>query len=173
MEDLSFIFFAFICVVTHMIRTTYEVLKHKKIVTPNRLSFIIIFITMAVLWISWIILCRKDIYTIELSSTIRYAGVLLFVVGFIIFITALFTIKTLETYAGGLMTKGIYSKIRHPMYLGFILWLLGFPLYFGGVISSMMALFFIGNVLFWRYLEEKELVNRFSDYKIYKSRTFF
>ena len=52
--------------------------------------------------------------------------------GGVVFFTALFTIKTLESYDGNLITKGIYSKIRHPMYTGFIMWLTGFPLFYGG-----------------------------------------
>jgi hypothetical protein len=32
---------------------------------------------------------------------------------------------------------------------------------------------FIGNILYWRYLEEKELVERFPAYNTYKKTTFF
>jgi len=173
MENQSFIFFVSLCVITHIIRTVYEVMKHKKKLEPNRLSFIIVFINMVVLWISWIALCSKDIYKIVLPSTIQYMGLLLVIIGLICFITALFTIKTLEIYDGDLITKGIYSKIRHPMYLGFILWLIGFPIYSGAVFSFIIAFLFSGNVLFWRYLEEIELVKRFPDYKVYKTKTLF
>jgi protein-S-isoprenylcysteine O-methyltransferase Ste14 len=129
---------------------------------------------MVVLWASWIGLCRADIYKIKLPGMINYFGLLLFLTGVIFFITALLTIKTLETYDGGdLITKGIYSKIRHPMYLGFILWLIGSPVYFGAVFSFIISFFFIGNVLFWRYLEETELDKRFPDYKVYRTKTVF
>jgi len=173
MENQSFIFFVSLCVITHIIRTIYEVLKHKKKLKLNRISFIIVFINMVVLWISWIALCSKDIYKIALPSIIQYIGLILFIMGLIFFITALFTIKTLEIYEGDLITKGIYSKIRHPMYLGFILWLIGFPIYFGAVFSFIIAFFFSGNVLVWRYLEEIELDKRFLDYKVYKTKTLF
>jgi protein-S-isoprenylcysteine O-methyltransferase Ste14 len=93
--------------------------------------------------------------------------------GVIVFLTALFTIKTLESYEGDLITKGIYSKIRHPMYLGFILWLIGAPLFFGAVFSSILSLIFIANILFWRFLEEKELNKRFTFYTEYKKTTLF
>jgi protein-S-isoprenylcysteine O-methyltransferase Ste14 len=104
---------------------------------------------------------------------ISYLGLLLFIVGLFLFITALFTIKSLETYVGDLITTGIYSKIRHPMYLAFILWLLGLPIYFGGLYSFVLTLLFIANVLFWRYLEELELLERFSGYRGYKKNTIF
>lgn len=128
---------------------------------------------MVVLWASWISLCAIDIYRIKLPGIIIYFGLLLFLTGVILFITALLTIKTLETYDGDLITNGLYSKIRHPMYLGFILWLIGFPIYFGAVFSFILSFFFIGNILFWRYLEEIELDKRFPDYKVYKAKTVF
>jgi protein-S-isoprenylcysteine O-methyltransferase Ste14 len=84
-----------------------------------------------------------------------------------------FTIKTLESYEGDLITKGIYSKIRHPMYFGFILWLIGFPIFFGALFSCILSFLFIVNVLFWRYLEEKELEKRFPSYPDYKKTTIF
>jgi protein-S-isoprenylcysteine O-methyltransferase Ste14 len=98
---------------------------------------------------------------------------LLAIVCVILFITALLTIKTLENYKGDLITKGVYSKIRHPMYLGFILWSIGFPVYYGALFSFILSFLFIANILFWRYLEEIDLENRFPDYKEYKKKTIF
>jgi protein-S-isoprenylcysteine O-methyltransferase Ste14 len=59
------------------------------------------------------------------------------------------------------------------MYLGFILWLIGFPVYIGALISFILSFVFIANVLFWRYLEEKELEERFPYYMNYKKMTIF
>jgi protein-S-isoprenylcysteine O-methyltransferase Ste14 len=41
-------------------------------------------------------------------------------IGVIVFLTGLLTIKTQESYEGDLIRTGIYSIIRHPMYLGLI-----------------------------------------------------
>ncbi len=158
---------------THIIRAIYEILKHKKIITPNRISFVIIFTNMALLWTSWFMLCKADGSKIYLPELINYSGLLLVIIGLACFLTALFTIKTLESYTGGLITKGIYAKIRHPMYLGFILWLIGFPIFNEAVYSFFISLPFTANVLFWRHLEENELEDRFLDYKDYKKKTFF
>jgi len=125
------------------------------------------------LWISWFVLCSLDIYKINLAPIVRYFGISLFFSGVIIFAIALFTIKTLEDYKGELVTKGIYSKVRHPMYLGFIFWLIGVPIFFGAVFSFALSFLFIANVLFWEHIEEKELVKRFSSYREYKKSTIF
>ena len=173
MNNRNFVFLVMICVLTHIVRAVYEVLKHKKIIVAGKLSFAIIFTNMAVLWISWFLLCSADVYKINLPPVVGYIGITLTLLGAGLFFTALFTIKTLETYNGNLITKGIYSKVRHPMYLGFICWLLGAPLFFNGVISFAFAVIFIANVLFWRHLEELELEKRFTGYKEYKVKTIF
>jgi protein-S-isoprenylcysteine O-methyltransferase Ste14 len=169
------LFFALVivCTITHIVRSVYEILKHKQVLKPGKLSFIIVFINMILLWISWFLLCRYDIFKVNLPDIIRFTGLLLSVVGLVAFLAGLFTIKTLESYEGDLITTGIYSIIRHPMYLGFILWLIGFPIFFGSYFSMILSLLFIANILFWRHLEEKELENRFPAYLDYTKKTIF
>jgi len=173
MDKKLFFELIMVCTVTHIIRTIYEILKHKKVLEASKLTFVIMFINMLILWVSWGFLCSLDIYKMNLPVLIRYLGLALVAFGIIIFLMGLFTIKTLESYEGDLITTGIYSKIRHPMYLGFILWSIGFPIYFGALFSFILSFLFIGNILFWRYLEEKELEERFSTYKDYRKSTIF
>jgi protein-S-isoprenylcysteine O-methyltransferase Ste14 len=171
-KELFFIPFA-VCLVAHFIRLVYEILKYKKKLKPGKISFIIIFADMALLWVSWFALCGTDLLKIDLPCVVQYFGIILVAAGVIVFLTALFTIKTLESYDGNLITRGIYSKIRHPMYLGFILWLIGAPLFFEGLISFGLGILLIANVLFWRHLEETELEDRFPAYAEYREKTFF
>jgi protein-S-isoprenylcysteine O-methyltransferase Ste14 len=173
MDKNLFLITAIICIFTNIVRFIYEIMKHKKILKANKLTFVIIFTNMALLWASWFTLCENDSFHIELPVIIRYLGILLSGAGLIIFIVALATIKSLESYEGDLITKGIYSKIRHPMYLSFILWLIGMPVFYGAIYAAILSLPFIANVLFWRHLEEKELTGRFSAYADYKKKTIF
>jgi protein-S-isoprenylcysteine O-methyltransferase Ste14 len=55
----------------------------------------------------------------------------------------------------------------------FILWLIGIPLYTGSVYSVFLSVPFIVNILYWRHLEEQELLARFSDYREYRKTTLF
>jgi protein-S-isoprenylcysteine O-methyltransferase Ste14 len=128
---------------------------------------------MVLLWTSWFVLCRLDKSVIYLPGIISWFGIILVVAGVILFLVALFTIKTLETFKGDLITYGIYSKIRHPMYLGFLFWSIGSPVFYGALYSFILAILFSINVLYWRHLEEIELVNRFPGYISYKAKTIF
>jgi protein-S-isoprenylcysteine O-methyltransferase Ste14 len=173
MNDQPFFIAAAVCILTHIIRSVYEILKHKNKVKADKLTFAIIFSNMMLLWISWFALCSFDKHTIQLPGYVSFAGLAIAIAGLVLFLSGLLTIKSLESYEGDLMTRGIYSVIRHPMYLGFICWLVGFPVFYGGIYSFFMAVPFIANVLFWRSLEEKELVTRFPGYPAYKKTTYF
>ena len=173
MKNNYFFLLAGICIFTHIVRTIYEILKHRKRLVPDKHSFIIVFTNMIVLWLSWFLLCNVDAFHMELPPVISYFGLMLVVLGVLIFLIAFSTIKSLETYAGELITHGIYSRIRHPMYLAFILWLIGMPVFYGAYFSLILAIVFIANVLFWRYLEELELISRFKGYREYRQRTIF
>ena len=173
MGEKIFLIAVIVCIICNIIRSMYEILKHKKIIKANQFTLVIIFTNMALLWVSWVLLCFNDMHRIELADIIRYVGISLVGIGLVTFLMALFTIKTFESYEGDLITKGIFSKIRHPMYFGFILWLIGLPICFGALYAFILAFVFISNVLFWRYLEEKELVERFPTYMDYKKKTIF
>jgi protein-S-isoprenylcysteine O-methyltransferase Ste14 len=173
MKKELFFSLVILCIITHIARSVYEILKHKQKIKPGKLSFMIIFTNMILLWISWVLLCRFDIYKVNLSGIVRVIGITLSGIGVIVFLAGLLRIKTLESYEGDLIKTGIYSIIRHPMYFGFILWLIGFPIYFEAFFSMVLSLLFIANILFWRYIEEKELVKRFPDYLDYKKDTLF
>ena len=162
-----------ICIFAHFARDVYEVLKDRRILRPDRTTFLVMFSNMALLWLSWCLLCALDPYRLDSPDAIRYAGMALFAVGVMLFVVGLLTLGTLESCENDLVTRGIYSRIRHPMYLAFILWLIGLPLSFGGLFSFILSPIFVANVLWWRYLEEKELEQRFVSYKAYKRATLF
>lgn len=173
MREKIFLIAVVVCISCNGIRFLYELLKHKNLIKANQFTLSIIFTNMALLWVSWTVLCLNDIHRVELVVSIRYVGISFVGIGLLVFLMALFTIKTFESYEGDLITKGIYSKIRHPMYLGFIFWLIGLPIYAGALSAFILAFVFVANVLFWRCLEEKELLERFSTYKDYKKTTLF
>lgn len=75
-----------------------------------------------------------------------------------------------------LVTRGVYSYCRNPMYLGYILLFFGFSVYTHSLLILMVALAGIGLFLIFyiKLQEEKVLSRRFGDsYRLYRIRTPF
>ena len=157
-----------------MVRTGYELLKDAGKINPeSKTIFWIIFSVMCVLWASWFGLCPMDPYQINLPEAVRWIGFALSITGLILFITAFSQLKGLENI-DHLVTTGLFSKLRHPMYTGFILWILGWSIYNTAPVSFAAGLLGIANILYWRHLEEVRLYAKYGDnYEQYKWKTWF
>jgi protein-S-isoprenylcysteine O-methyltransferase Ste14 len=60
------------------------------------------------------------------------------------------------------------------MYLGFILWILGWAVFEGSVLGLALGLVGIANILLWRRLEERHLDARYGEaYRAYRAETWF
>ena len=70
-----------------------------------------------------------------------------------------------------LVDTGLYAYIRHPMYLGILIWLPGMALWLGSVFVATVLVFIlpIAGVLRVR-IEEWTLINDLEDYKNYVER---
>ncbi|NUO65654.1 MAG: isoprenylcysteine carboxylmethyltransferase family protein [Gemmatimonadaceae bacterium] len=66
--------------------------------------------------------------------------------------------------------RGLYGRVRHPMYAGLVLELLGIPLWLGSTAGILMAIVPIA-LLFTRILvEERLLVRSLAGYDAYRAR---
>ncbi len=155
-----------------IIRTTYELLKKAGMVNPrSRILFSAIFLSMCLLWTSWFSMCPLDPLHLILPITIRLIGLTLLTTGLILAIGALVQLRGLESI-DHLVTTGLFSLIRHPMYTGFILWIIGWALYHGALVSFLIGVIGIANILYWRQLEENKLISTYGEnYLLYRKRT--
>lgn len=72
---------------------------------------------------------------------------------------------------GHLVTTGIYSLIRHPIYTGLLSGALGIAVW-GASIAHFLAVLALAGVLYAKvFHEEKLLSERYSEYKSYALRT--
>jgi protein-S-isoprenylcysteine O-methyltransferase Ste14 len=156
------------------IRSSYELLKEAGKVNPeSKIVFGFIFATMCALWVSWFALCPLDPFQINLPDAVRWSGLALFAVGMVLAIGALLQLRGLENI-DHLITTGLFKRIRHPMYTGFGLWILGWSIYHGAIASLAVGLIGIANILFWRRLEDTRLEARYGDtYRQYRLTTWF
>ena len=157
-----------------IIRTGYELLKKAGRVNPKRMIiFAVVFAAMCLLWASWFSLCPLDPFRFALPDIVRWVGLGMLIMGLGLAIGGVVQLRGLENI-NHLVTTGLFSKLRHPMYTGFILWILGWALYHGAVVSLVIGFVGIANILYWRRIEEENLESWYGeDYRRYRQGTWF
>ncbi len=156
-----------------MIRTIFNILKYKKSpLAENKKIVNSIFIVMGILWFSWGQMCFSDPIKMKIPDWIRYICLLLFLIGIFLFIFSHIKLKGFEDKSE-LITGGIYSRIRNPMYLGFIIWIIGFPIFMQSIITLASSAIWVSHIMYWKILEEKELEGKYEVYQEYKRKTWF
>jgi protein-S-isoprenylcysteine O-methyltransferase Ste14 len=117
-------------------------------------------------------MCFSDPVKMSFPDWIRYIGLLLFSIGVFLFI---FSHVSLKGFRGGgkLITGGIYSKIRNPMYLGFTIWVIGLPIFARGLMALISSAIWIAHIMCWKILEERELEKKNTEYSEYRKKTWF
>jgi protein-S-isoprenylcysteine O-methyltransferase Ste14 len=171
--DNGFLISAILFVMCLVLRSVYELLKEARKIDPeNKLIFAAIFASMSILWISWFNLCPLDPLRMELPGPVRWFGFGIFLIGTVLAVGALIQLRGVENI-DHLVTKGLFRRIRHPMYVGFIFWIIGWSLYHGAVLSLAIGTLGIASVLWWRHLEDTRLVAQFGDkYQGYRRTTW-
>lgn len=121
-------------------------------------------------------------FQIDFSIVIRITGILFSCAGFLLQLWALkaltATVMTgipeIRTNTKGrLVTKGLFSRVRHPTYLSHTLFFTGIFLSTGIMATALITLIdFIVVILIIIPMEEQELLARFGDeYRLYMART--
>jgi len=163
-----------ICLICHVLRSLYEILKYYNKVSPsNKIVFSLVFVNMCFLWMSWFMMCELDPVKLTIPFWLRIFGLIFFISGIFLFVYTVIKLKTLDDYQGELVQDGLFSITRHPMYLGFIFWLVGYSLFQQSKYTLLTSIIWILNVLFWRYIEEKQLERKFPNFGEYKKKTIF
>jgi protein-S-isoprenylcysteine O-methyltransferase Ste14 len=109
---------------------------------------------------------------------VRYIGFALVVIGFLLGLGAVFAFRrartTLDPYhpVSSIVTSGIYGFSRNPIYLGFLLMVIGIPLNSGtywGIVLAPIFIWLCNNLVIEH--EEVYLEHEFGEtYTSYKSR---
>jgi protein-S-isoprenylcysteine O-methyltransferase Ste14 len=163
-----------LCLSGLFIRSTYEALKKTGRLDPhNKVIFAIVVLAMSVFLPSWVFLCPLDPWHIALPGFVNWIGLGLLICGVYLALAALVQLRGVENI-DHLVTSGIFAKLRHPMYAGFILWIAGWVVYYGAGVSFFVGLLAVGNILYWRRLEEEKLLAEYGEvYGEYREGTWF
>lgn len=112
------------------------------------------------------------------NNCIRYIGLFIGIIGDIIFLISVITMK--NSWRVGiskndktkLITNGIYKISRNPAFLGFDLMYIGITLLYSNILTIIFSLFAVIMLHLQILEEEKYLEKNFKDeYKVYNSKT--
>ena len=170
----TFLLVAGLCLIGLAIRSGYELLKKAgKVDTKNRAIFAVVFVAMCLMLASWPVMCPLDPWRIAVPGVVRWLGLGMVTAAVALAVGALVQLRGLENI-DHLVTTGLFSRIRHPMYTGFILFIAGWVVCHGAVASLVIGVVCIGNILYWRRLEEGALESQYGeDYRSYRRGTWF
>ena len=73
---------------------------------------------------AWVFLCPLDPWHIDLPVAVSDIGTLMLIAGAGLALAALYFLRGVENI-DHLVTGGLFKYLRHPMYAGFILWIVG------------------------------------------------
>jgi protein-S-isoprenylcysteine O-methyltransferase Ste14 len=169
---VSMIVGAALCLLSYILRLAAHVSRYRKgaVRLDSRFLPVLIFVG----YFGWGYWCGADPVKMNIPSSVSVpAGVALAVTGI-----GLFLYSEMKKHGVGaqedLVTDGIYSKIRHPMYIGLVLLHIGFPFIFKSFIACMSTILWAAFIAVWTYYEEKNLERRFGrKYIDYRRQTWF
>jgi len=121
---------------------------------------------MALSFTTNLIVCFLDPFEISVSKEV---GVVLLICGALIFVYVLFYLRggilgETKPKLDFLITKGPYRFCRHPLYLSFILMILGIDLMFRSVVGIVFTLVVsIPSVIYRAKVEDEMLMNKFGE----------
>ena len=172
MDAPFFYIFLGTCFICFILRTSYAVLENKgSKLADNKKVLKLLFVVMFFLWFSWFGMLFHDQWAMNLPLWARYIGLTIFIVGFSVFAISHLHIRGVES--DKFTKRGIYSKIRHPMYSGFIIWIIGLPIFMNSLFTLASATIWIPQILYWRITEERQIEKKYKDYQDYKRKTWF
>ncbi|MFQ6001259.1 MAG: methyltransferase family protein [Anaerolineae bacterium] len=110
----------------------------------------------------------------------RALGQVVFLMGCLLMVYVAYYLRSgflgeVEPNLDHLVTKGPYRWCRHPLYLSFMLIVLGIDLMFGSPMGVLATLFLaLPSAIYRAWLEERALADRFGqEWEAYKERTRF
>ena len=160
---------SFLCFLYH---TLIHVLGHLGKIEEGKRLYVTIGISM---FLGWILYYWASFSQLRMGISLPgVSGLILVIVGFCIYFAAHKNIhKAMHKGSRKLISDGLYRHIRHPMYVGQILMLLGAPILGSAWTILALSPVFIVQILIWAFMEEKELVKEFPGYAEYRKRTWF
>jgi protein-S-isoprenylcysteine O-methyltransferase Ste14 len=157
-----------------VVRDGYEYLKQRdRVDTQDVRVFAVVFTSMCVMLGSWFAMGVFDPTRLPVPDVVRWAGLIAVVVGAVLAVGGVVQLRGVENI-DHLVTTGLFSRIRHPMYAGFILWILGWSVFQAAPASLALGRLGVASIAWWRRLEEADLAVCYGESsERYREQTWF
>ena len=141
-------------------------------------STLAVILLMPILWYQSILpqhmMYRPQPFTILIGLFLAASGIMIVKISFGYYdlreFLGMYQVKGLS-WEGPLRTEGILSKVRHPLYSGSILGLIGYLIFAPSITNLVMAITLILYFMIGIHFEEKKLIQEFGDqYREYRHR---
>lgn len=135
-----------------------------------------LFVGMQVLLLSVYVIPVR-LATLHFNRIIAYVGLFFAFTGLFIVIVALIQLnKNLTPFptpkdGSELITTGLYKFVRHPIYTGVILTVVGYGIYKESIWKTLVAVLLLILFYYKSKYEEEMLMKRYEEYKDYEKRT--
>lgn len=121
---------------------------------------------------------HHELFTWAPSPAIQWTGIALFASGWLVVFAAVGRLRrhysVFVTVQPGheLVQTGVYRRVRHPIYLGFMVWVLGFALVFRAWVTVLFWI--LVTIGAWKKMsdEERFMRSRFPEYGEYAKRSW-
>jgi protein-S-isoprenylcysteine O-methyltransferase Ste14 len=138
-------------------------------------------LVLALFHLAWFVMIPNDVFRWQVfpkpSAEVGAIGAILCLLGYGIMLTAVWQNAYAAPLVGDqgereqvLVDSGIYSRVRHPLYLGHLLLLLGLPLWLESYLAFLTVPVVIAPVIARIIIEEKTLVRTLPGYVGYRER---
>jgi protein-S-isoprenylcysteine O-methyltransferase Ste14 len=170
----TYLIVAGLCLTGLIIRDVYELLKQAgRLDSKNKAIFAAVVVAMGAMLLSWPVMCPLDPWRIAIPGAVSWTGLGMIAVAAVLAVGALIQLRGVENI-DHLVTTGLFSRLRHPMYAGFILWIAGWILRYGALASLIPAVACASSILWWKHLEERALEAEYGEeYRRFHQRTWF
>jgi protein-S-isoprenylcysteine O-methyltransferase Ste14 len=173
--NIIFLIAFLLCLAGYVYHTVLHVFQHKGYqFAKSKPAHAVLEIMIFVGYLAWGFMVFSDPVKINMSNYVALPlGLLVGLTGLAIIIVSAKTKKGFEEI-DDLVTHGIYSKFRNPMYVGVILMHIGLPLGARSLLTLISAIIWVPLILIWKHMEEQDLEEKFGQaYAEYKKKTLF
>lgn len=151
----------------------------EKVVKRQRVALLLLQIIPLAIVLAGPYCDRRGIAVLGSADLLRYVGLGVLVIGFCLMQWAVvclgrqFSVEVTIQKDHRLITDGIYRHLRHPRYLGLMLFFGGFSAVFRSGVALLLVLL-LAPILLWRIHDEESLMHRQfgQDWEAYMKRTW-